>query len=218
MMDIKKLRQEQLKLAKEVKLKDDFKLTELVLIGGCDQAFIDDKIISAVVVLDYKKLKLVEWNYAVDKAPMPYIPGFLSYRESPVIVQAFNKLENKPQLLMVDGNGILHQRRIGIASHLGLLLDIPTIGIAKKLLLGKVDNGKVMVNDKLLGFEFKTRDVSKPIYISAGHRISLTTSLKIVKRCLKQHKLPEPVQLAHKFANNVKKKLKEKNEGKQLDS
>ena len=214
MLDIKKLKDEQLKLAKEVRVsKDELKLGDLEFIGGCDQAFLDNnKIISAVVVLNYKKMELVEWKYAIDKAHAPYLPGFLSYRESPVIVKAYNLLKNKPQLLMVDGNGVLHQRRIGMASHLGLILDSPTIGVAKKLLLGNIEHGKILVEGRTLGYELKTRDISNPVYVSAGHKITLTTSLKIVKKCLKEHKLPEPLHLAHKFANNVKKKLKEKYE------
>jgi len=208
MLDIKKLRQEQLKLAKEVRLKDEFNRGELDLIAGCDQAYTDnDNIISVVAVLKYKTMELVEWKYATGKPSIPYIPGFLSYRESPTIVKAYHMLENKPKLLMVDGNGVLHQRMIGMASHLGILLNIPTIGVAKKLLLGKVKEGRVLVDDRPLGYEFKTRDVAKPIYISAGHKITLSTSMKIVKHCLKNHKLPEPLHLAHKMANDVKRKI-----------
>ena len=133
-MNVDELKKEQLKFAKKVVIKDDY--DELFYIGGVDQAFVGEKVISAVIVMEYKTMKIVEKKYAVVDAPMQYIPGFLSYREGPAIVGAVNKLNQKPDILLVDGNGILHPRKIGLASHVGILLDIPTIGVAKKLLMG----------------------------------------------------------------------------------
>ena len=205
--NIGKLKDEQIRLAKKVVIKDDY--SDLTTIGGCDQAFFENKIISSVVVLEYETLKLIEKKHAVSDLTMPYVPGFLSYRESPVIVEAFNKLKTRPDILMVDGNGILHQRRIGMASHLGLLLDQVTLGVAKSLLMGEIRDGKVYVNDEARAFEVKTKDFAKPVYISPGHRVCMKTSLEIFNHCMQDHKLPEPLRLAHKFANKIKNGMKE---------
>lgn len=204
--EVKRFKEEQLKLAKKVITKDDFDKIELV--GGVDQAFIDKRrIISAVVVCDYKTMDIVEKKYAIVEVKVPYIPGYLSYREAPAIVETVNELEQKPDILMVDGHGISHPRRIGLASHVGLLLDIPTIGVAKRLLCGEVKNGKVYVNNEVRGIELKTKEFARPIYISPGHRISLKTAVEIVKKCVRlPHKLPEPLYLAHMYANKIKKK------------
>ena len=208
MINVGKLKEEQLKLAKEVILKDSF--SKVSLIGGCDQAFVNDDIISGVVVCD-KNMEIMKKEYAVVKAKLPYIPGFLFYREGPAIVEAFNKIKKKPDVLLVDGNGILHPGRLGMASQIGILLDIATIGITKNLMCGNVREGKVYVDKEIRGFELKTREYARPIYVSPGHKISLGTSLEIVKSHLKSpHKLPEPLYLAHRYVNEVRKELSSK--------
>lgn len=205
-MKIRDLEKEQLRLAKKVVVKDDF--DEIKLIGGCDQAFTDNKVISAVVVLDYQTLKVVEKKHAVVEAPIQYIPGFLSYRESPAVTEAVSKLKQKPDLLMVDANGILHPRRIGMASHLGILLDTPTIGVAKKLLMGEEKDGRIYVEGEPRAVALKTKEHAKPIYISPGHRVSIRTAAEIAKRCVvEKHKLPEPLHEAHKHSNKVREKI-----------
>lgn len=206
-VDVNKLKKEQQKLAKKIILKDSF--DDIKLIGGCDQAFVDDKIVSMVVVLDSSNGKLIEKKYSIKEAVMPYIPGFLAYREMPAILEAYNKLENKPDVLLCDCNGILHPRKIGMASHLGLILEIPTIGVAKKKLLGIVDeNKKIVYNEQVLGLEVETKEFAKPVYVSPGHMISLKSAEKIVKEWLKGHKTPEPLHIAHKLVNRIKDKLK----------
>lgn len=199
MLRLEKFKNEQLKLAGEVILRDSF--SKINYLAGCDQAFLEDDVISAVVVLD-KSLKVIETKYARLKPEIPYVPGYLFYREGPAIIDAFNKLETKPDILMVGGNGILHPRRIGIASHLGIVLNIPTIGVAKKLMCGDVEKGKVYMDKEVRGIELKTKEHSNPIYISPGHNITLGRSIEIVKDTLKfPHKMPEPLHFAHKAAN-----------------
>jgi deoxyribonuclease V len=210
-MNVQELKKEQLRLAKKVITKDDF--DELNYVAGCDQANLAGKVVSSVVVLDYKTLKVVERKYAVADAPMQYIPGFLSYRESPAVVEAVSKLEQKPDLLIVDGNGILHPRKLGMASHLGILLDLPTIGIAKKLSMGEEKDGKVLVDGDKRAVVLKTKEHSKPIYVSIGHRVSLKTAEEVVRKCLvEKHKLPEPLHEAHKYSNKARARILEKEE------
>ena len=128
----------------------------------------------------------------------------------PAIIEAFNKLDLEPELLLIEGSGILHPRKLGIASHLGLALNIPTIGITQKLPIGNVEQGKVYLNRDFLGFEVKTKEHALPIYISPGNKIFLGTTLKIIKQTIVYpHKLPEPLHLASKL---VRKKAKNKSD------
>ncbi len=208
MVDISKLKEEQLKLAGKVSIVDN--IEKIKTIGGVEQIFYENKIISTIVVCDYKDFKFIESKYSIADVKIPYISGYLFYREGPAIMEAFNKLEHKPDVLLVKGNGILHARRIGMASHLGVLLDTPTIGVAKNLSLGEVKENTIYIDKEARGYKFISREHAKPIYISPGHKISLRMSMEIVKKSIKYpHKLPEPMHLAHKYANKVKKELKE---------
>lgn len=207
MIDIAKLKEEQKRLANKVILNDSFKNPKTV--AGTEQLFFEEKMISAISVLDYKSLKVIEEKYAISDVKVPYIHGFLFYREGPAILEAFGKLKNIPDVTMISGNGILHPRRLGIASQTGILLDSPTIGVAKKLILGKIKEKTIYSDKEALGYEIFTRNHAKPIYISPGHKITLSKSLEITKNMIKNpHKLPEPLHQAHKYAVKVKKELK----------
>ncbi len=205
-MEYKKLIEEQIRLAKKVELKDGF--DKLELLGGVDQAYVGDKIISCAVVVNADSLKLVDKACTISYPPMPYVPGFLSYREGPIIVETISKLNERPDVLFVDGNGILHPRRFGIASHVGLLLDIPTIGVAKKLLTGEVRGDTVYLDKEAVAKVLATKEHAKPIYVSPGHKVSLRTALELSRKTLTGYKLPYPLHLAHKFATKMKRKQK----------
>ncbi len=206
MVDFAKLKEEQLKLARKVIVKDSFDKLELV--AGVDCSYNKDDVIGAIVVCDYKTIEVKEKAYAIKKANVPYMAGFLAYREGPAISEAYAKLEQKPDVMIFDGNGILHPRRIGMASHMGVLLDIASIGVAKHLLVGEVKGKTVYVENEARAELIITREHSKPIYVSPGHKISLKTSVEIVKNCIKfPHKLPEPLHLAHKYSNEIRNKL-----------
>mgnify|MGYP001587100410 CR=1 FL=1 len=206
MVDLAKVKEEQLKLAKKVTLKDSFE--KLELIAGVDCAYNQHEAIAAIVVCDYNSLNVKEKVFAILKAKIPYLKGFLAYREGPSISEAYAKLETKPDLVIFDGNGILHPRKIGLASHMGVLLDIASIGIAKQLLVGEVKGNKVYVEKEALGELIVTKEHSKPIYISPGHKISLKSSIEVVKHCIKfPHKLPEPLHLAHRYADEIREKI-----------
>jgi len=202
---IEDFKKEQLKLAKKVVIKNDFE--EINLVGGIDQTIVGKKIISVVTVCDYDNMKLLDEEDFTIEAKIPYVPGYLFYREGPAAIEAFNKLKRKPDVLIVDGHGILHPRKIGIASQLGLILDIPTIGIAQSLLFGEEKGDEVYILGKKCGKKIITKKEAKPIYVSPGHKISLSKAVEIVKKCLREpHKLPEPLFFAHKL---VRKKGKE---------
>ncbi|MBS1266051.1 MAG: Endonuclease V [Candidatus Woesearchaeota archaeon] len=205
-MDINKLKQEQIKLAKKIVTRDDF--SKIKTIAGCTTAYTFDRLIIAIVVMDYETFKPIESKVSVSKAKFPYMRFFLSYREAPAIIELFSGLENKPDMLMCNSNGIIHPRKIGAASQIGLSLDIPTIGVASSLYCGTVENKRVMIQDQPRGYQLLTKEHANPIYVSPGHKISRTSALKITKKCIKQSKLPEPLRAAHKIAAEKKRKVK----------
>ena len=160
---------------------------------------------AAVVVLSYPELRLVAVELVQGRLEFPYIPGLLSFRESPLILAACRKLSLTPDLIIVDGQGVAHPRRLGLASHLGLFLDVPTIGCAKSRLCGSHDipteeagsYTEVLDKGEVIGVALRTRTGVKPLYISTGHRISLENAIYWVLQCCRGYRLPEPTRLAH---------------------
>ncbi len=222
--DTEELYRIQEEIASKAVIKDKLSLKELKLVAGADQAFFyesktdtedkdrQEKIISAVVVLEYPSMKLVTYSYSVMSVDFPYIPGLLSFREAPAILNAFHALKSKPDLLIIDGCGINHPRFAGLATHVGVILDIATIGVAKNLLCGSGEvpgeEGEACVIDykgRDIGYYLKSKKGSKPIIVAPGHKVSLDTSLRLIKNCIHKHKLPEPTRIAHLYANKIKK-------------
>jgi deoxyribonuclease V len=172
----------------------------------------EDISIAAIVLMKLEDLSVLV--SVVDKMPtvFPYVPGLLSFREIPVILRAFGQLPEAPDLLMVDGQGIAHPRRVGIAAHLGILTDIPSLGIAKSRLtgvfkdLGHEKGHYVPLLDKdqkeIIGTVLRSKKRANPLFISPGHRISHDTALKLTLRCLTKYRLPEPTRLADKLSKN----------------
>lgn len=160
---------------------------------------------AAVVLLSFPELQPVEIQFAEMEITFPYVPGFLSFREAPVVLEALAKLSRKPDLVMVDGQGIAHPRRLGIASHIGLLLDLPTVGCAKSMLVGhhgdlavaRGSTSPLIDRNEVVGMAVRTKDRVTPIYVSVGHKIDLETGVKWVLACSKGYRLPEPTRLAH---------------------
>ncbi len=177
--------------------------------GGMAQA--------AAVVLSYPELRLVETAVAQGELDFPYIPGLLSFRESPLILAACQKLSVTPDLILVDGQGIAHPRRIGLACHLGLFLDTPTIGCAKSRLCGshQVPGDKpgsyaeVVDKGEIIGVALRTRSGVKPVYVSTGHKIDLENAVYWVLECSRGYRLPEPTRLAHLAAGGSFKQEKD---------
>jgi deoxyribonuclease V len=200
----------QQRLRGEVVLRDDF--APLATVAGVDVGFENEgqTARAAVVVLDYPAL--APRDYALARLPVgfPYVPGFLSFRETPVILRALAQLRQPPDVLLVDGQGIAHPRRFGIACHLGVLAGIPSVGVAKSLLTGRfgpladergaweplVDKGEVV------GAALRTRPGTKPLFISPGHRISLESAIRLVMACTTRFRLPETTRAAHNLASN----------------
>ena len=159
----------------------------------------------AVVVLDYPQLRLVETQVVEQSVDFPYVPGLLSFRESPVLLAACQKLVLTPDLILVDGQGIAHPRRLGLASHLGLLLNVPTIGCAKSILCGSHEPVgaapgsfvEIRDNGEVIGAALRTKERVTPIYISIGHKVDLASAISWVMTCCRGYRIPEPTRLAH---------------------
>jgi deoxyribonuclease V len=212
---VRELTQQQEEMKQQVIIqKPDF---DLKLIAGCDSSFIgEDTILSVFVLLTYPALEMVEKVWHHGPVTLPYIPGLLSFREAPNLLKTYELLQQKPDLIMVDGHGISHPRRLGIATHLGLHLHKPTMGVAKKVLVGKytepaAEKGAVsplVYKEEQIATVLRTKDKVKPVFVSPGHLIDLETATAVAIACTLKHKLPEPTRLADHYAAVLKKEVR----------
>jgi deoxyribonuclease V len=202
----------QKEMASQIIQKDDF--NQLKIIAGTDCSLSEDKkeAHAGIILYEFPSLKEVHRVWAKGSLNFPYVPGLLSSREGPILIKAFEKLEKLPDLVFVDGQGLAHPRRLGIASHLGLILNRPTIGCAKSRLCGTYDEpgkkrGKwkpLMDKEERIGAVLRTRDGVNPIFVSVGHRIRLETALEIVLQCPSGYRIPKPTREADLFVAQVK--------------
>jgi len=187
-------------------------LQEVRYVMGVDIGFQDNYKISqaAAVVLSYPELELVEKAIARIPTSFPYIPGYLSFREIPAILKAFALIKQTPDLILCDGQGLAHPRRLGLACHLGVILDLPTIGVAKSKFIGEhepvpIEKGSwtpLIDQNETIGVVLRSRFNVKPIYVSVGHKISLPTAIDYVMGCLTKYRLPETTRWADKLASD----------------
>lgn len=183
-------------------------LDAIKLVAGVDVSVKDEQSQAAIVVATYPGFQVVETVLARRPTPFPYIPGLLSFREGPVLEEAFERLQSAPDVFLFDGMGIAHPRRIGIASHMGLWLQRPTIGCGKTLLCGRyrdLDEEKgsaapLVDKSETIGVALRTRTGKNPMFISPGHLADIPTAAELVLRCAPKYRLPEPIRLAHKAA------------------
>jgi len=167
---------------------------------------------AAVVVLSFPELDVVDESSASGFVTFPYVPGLLSFRELPVLLHAFRGLDTVPDAVLVDGQGIAHPRRLGLASHLGLWLDIPTVGCAKSRLCGeheepgltKGDRSPLLVKGEVVGAVLRSRAGVKPLYVSPGHLVDVVGSADFALACCKRYRMPEPTRLAHLLSNRLR--------------
>jgi len=208
---VKKAHAMQWQLSKRV-INEDRLPKKVRYIAGIDVAYIKGVSIGAVIVLDSNSLSLIESQVAHCKTRFPYIPTLLSFREIPPAFSAIKKLKTQPDVFLIDGQGIAHPHRLGFATHLGLVIDKPTIGVAKNLLCGNVEpfNNRrwapITDGEEVIGAAVVSKLGRKPIYVSVGHKVSLKKSIKIVMKSTQAYRIPEPIQRAHILANEEKRK------------
>lgn len=205
-MDTFELKREQSRLARKIVLNDLF--SKVKTVGGADCVISENKIIAVVVVCKFPSMELIEKKTYTLSNPVPYKAGYQSYRDMPAVIEAYNQLDEEPDVLFVKGFGINHPRKFGMASHLGISLNKSTIGVAQKNIVGKVEKGKLIFNNEIVGFEVMTKEHANPVYVSPGHGITLGSSLDIVSKTIfPPHKMPEPLHIAHKIAKKKSKDI-----------
>ncbi|MBL8799250.1 MAG: deoxyribonuclease V [Planctomycetia bacterium] len=185
------------------------------LVAGADVSYnrFSNTIYAAVVVIKVADGSIVETAGAIHETTFPYIPGFLSFREAPALLLAFGKLQTTPNAVMFDGQGIAHPRRLGIASHMGLWLQVPCIGCAKSLLTGKFQEpnkaagstSPLLDKQAVIGQVVRTKTAVQPVYVSAGHLIDLPSAVRVVLETCRGYRLPEPTRQAHLHINEMRR-------------
>lgn len=213
------------KLRRRIILKKNF--SEVKRITGADISFSkgSNRAYAAVVIFSFpgnrrldeasearRQLEILEEQHAIGNLSFPYIPGLLTFREGPLLIEAFKKIKIEPDVIIFDGQGIAHPKRLGLATHMGILLDKPTIGCAKSRLIGtykepekKIGSHSLLRDDgEIIGAVLRTREDVSPVFVSPGHRIDLKSSIEIVLECLRGYRLPEPTRQAHLLVNRLR--------------
>ena len=191
--------------------------SQVETVAGTDISYSkgDDRLFAAVVVLDIATLKVIEVASHVERALFPYVPGLLAFREIPPLLSAFEKLQVFPDVIICDGQGIAHPRGMGLAAHLGLWLEIPTIGCAKTRLVGdysdlSIEKGAqtpLMYKERVVGSVLRSKKGVRPLFISPGHLIDVKSSVDVVYRCVGSYRLPESTRQAHLMVNHLRHTL-----------
>ena len=202
----KEARQLQNELRTKVLKIDQFQ--DIKTVAGVDIGLKQDKALAAVVVLNLADLQIIDGVVAESRITFPYVPGLLSFREIPPLLLAFAHLQTIPDIVIVDGQGLAHPRRFGLASHLGLILDLPTIGCAKSRLCGEYTQPNkqkgsythIVDNNEIIGVALRTRTNVSVVYVSIGHKVSLRSARKLTLACCPTYRLPETTRFAHKAA------------------
>ncbi len=181
------------------------------LVAGADASYLrgDERMYAAVTVFSYPGLEPLEVARGSAPVTFPYVPGLLTFREAPALIPLFERLESIPDVLLVDGHGLAHPRGFGIASHLGVLLGLPTVGVAKSVLTGEYEEpceergcrSDLTLRGERVGIALRTRDRVKPVFVSVGHMVELQSAADLVLTCCTRYRLPEPNRAAHREAN-----------------
>lgn len=203
----------QQQLRKDIRIEAPAKSFETI--AGCDISFnkFDETVYAGIVVLQLDTLETIEETGVVSTATFPYIPGLLSFREIPALLEAWTRLRHEPDVVMFDGHGTAHPRRIGIASHAGLWLNRPTFGCGKSVLVGNYDDPAperghwtpMRHYGETIGAALRTKNKVNPVYVSPGHLIDLATAIDLTLRCNGGYRIPEPTRRAHLFVNALRK-------------
>ncbi|MBN2110353.1 MAG: endonuclease V [Methanosarcinaceae archaeon] len=215
---LKELRELQYRVVQWIDPEDGF--DQIDTIAGMDCSYLGNDIICAMVVLDYDNMEVIEKRHVVREVGLPYIPTYLNFREGCAMASVFLQASTRPDITMFDSCGVNHPIRAGMAAYFGAVMDVPTIGVSKKILCGHAEkpveageHHKLMQDEGQTGWVLKSSKRSNPIIIAPGNKVSMDTCLAVVQHCLRGHKLPEPTRLAHLHAGEIRAELKRKREG-----
>lgn len=213
-VDYKGAKRLQEELSERLILRDDGLPEDIKIIGGADISYSrkENLFFAAVILLEFSTMDIIEVSSVIEKADFPYIPGLLTFREGPALLRAFKKIQRIPDVVLFDGQGIAHPRGIGLASHVGLFLDIPTIGCAKKRLVGSftdIDGERgnyapLIYKENVVGAVLRTKRNVKPVFVSQGHKIGLNQAINISLASSRGYRLPEPTRKAHLTVNKLR--------------
>lgn len=213
-ISITEAREIQNKLSSHVVLENNLPLKSIETIAAADISYSlrDKNLFAAVVLFSFPELKFITAKAAKSVANFPYVPGYLSFREIPALISIFEELKENVDVILCDGHGIAHPRRFGIACHIGVLLDKPSIGCAKSKLIGnyaeppaeKASHSDLFDCDEKIGIVLRTRQNVKPLFISPGHKLSFDDCRTIVLNCLGRYRIPEPLRFAHHYVNRIR--------------
>lgn len=188
---------------------------QVSLIGGADISLnlYSTTIYAGIILLSFPQLHPIAYSLVKAETRFPYVPGYLAFREVPALVKVWEQLQLKPDVLVVDGHGIAHPRRMGIAAHFGTLTGQPSMGCAKKLLFGKYeepgpvpgDAAPIYDKDEQIGYAFRSKARTAPVFISPGHQLGMRNSLQLIRQCTGRYRIPEPTRLAHELVNRFRK-------------
>ncbi len=217
-VEVARAKEIQEKLRSRVSTRNSLNLKKLRWVAGADMSYTrgEGVFFGAVVVLSFPDLTLVEEKWVSGGVDFPYIPGFLSFREAPILLRAFTLLQRRPDAVIFDGQGIAHPRGLGLASHAALFLDLPSVGCAKSRLVGeyrpvggrKGSFSRLEFQGRRVGTVVRTRANVKPVFVSPGHRVSFQGATNLVLATCRGYRLPEPIRLAHQTVNRVRKEGK----------
>ncbi len=218
-ISVKEASQIQNQLRNQVELENALEISSIQTIAAADVSFSRNSttLFAAIVLYSFPDLRLLNVYKAVSEIHFPYIPGYLSFREIPVLLKAFEQLPDDVDLILCDGQGIAHPRRFGLASHVGVLLDKPAIGCAKSLFIGTYEEPKASAgsystlhhNNEDIGVVLRTRDNVKPVYVSPGHKTTIQQAREIISACVKKYRIPIPLRSAHIEVNRYRKEVEE---------
>ncbi|MDP6559067.1 MAG: deoxyribonuclease V [Candidatus Binatia bacterium] len=214
-VEIPRAREIQQELRSRVSLRNALYVRKIRWLAGADVSYTqgDKKLYGAVVLLSFPDLAVVEERWAAKRASFPYVPGFLSFREAPVVLEAFARLRRRPDAVIFDGQGIAHPRGLGLASHVALFLDLPSVGCAKSKLVGEYcpmgmkrkSFSWLEFQGKRVGVVLRTRMNVKPVFVSPGHRVDNCSAMELILAACRGYRLPEPVRMAHRLVNRVRR-------------
>jgi deoxyribonuclease V len=201
-------------LREQLILHSEVNFSTIQTIAAADVSFnkFDNILYTAVVILRFSDLQIINYFSKISSTRFPYVPGFLSFREAPAVLEIFEELLDPPEVLICDGQGIAHPRGMGLASHLGLFLNLPTIGCAKSVLVGcysepspeKGSYSPLIYREKKVGVALRSRSNVKPIFISCGHKIGLQDAVRLVLHTCQRYRIPEPLRIAHQLVNKMR--------------